>query len=263
MRGRTADRPSAVGGERQGRQPCGNRRGRAARRSARRAAEVPGIVGSAIERRFRRALAGELGAGSDAEEHGPRLLHAAHGQGALGRHKIPEEPRALGDAAALDPDIILHDEGYAEKRRRIAPGEAGVGLGRRGQRALGIDQHERPQLRIETSDASPDAIRPPRGPTCASRAGPGRGRPRWRAEAGLRPCLPLPAGPSSRRSGGPGGVLLEPMARDLEPPADPDVGPALACGRAGGRGPRRGPDGRAGACACRPTSSSAVLAPSS
>ena len=106
----------------------------------------------AVERRVGGALAGQLGAGGDAEHHGTRLLHAPHRQRALRRHEVLEEPRALGDTAPLDPDIVLDDEGHAQKRGGVAAGEAGIGRGRGETGPLGVDQHERVQLGVEPGD---------------------------------------------------------------------------------------------------------------
>ena len=120
MRGRSATRAAAVGAESYRREVCCERCRIAAGRAARCEPQVERVTGHAVQRAVGDALAGELGTIADADDDRTGAPQPRHGNGILRGDVVGEEPRALGDASAGDPDVVLDDDGHAGQSGPLA-----------------------------------------------------------------------------------------------------------------------------------------------
>ena len=145
--GRIADRAEAVGADRAGDEPAGNRGGGPARGSARAALGVPGVVGRAVDGDRAGAAGAELFHVSDPDDHRAGIAQGAVGAGLARCRRLQQ----FGTAEALGspgqgPLVLDHD------------GDAAQGAVRRRQakhlpRALGEGLDDRVQLRVSLLDS--------------------------------------------------------------------------------------------------------------
>ncbi len=146
MAGRTPAGAASVRAERDGDRACRHDRRAAARRASRRQCGVERIEGVAIEGRRRIALGGKFRAGANGEDDGTGRAQPRHGGRVAGRHEVGEIARALGDAPAADPDVVLDHQRHAGEGQRLAPA-IGQRPGRRKRLRL-IDQGQCVEARL-------------------------------------------------------------------------------------------------------------------
>jgi hypothetical protein len=98
---------------RDGQDAGGNGRRRAARRTAGRMLEIPGIAGRAVQARLRCRHQAELGTGALAEDRDAGIEKALHQRSAVVGYKILQDGGAGGRARALEGIEVLQEKGNA------------------------------------------------------------------------------------------------------------------------------------------------------
>ena len=99
------------------------------------------------------ALAGELGTIADADDDRTGAPQPRHGNGILRGDVVGEEPRALGDASAGDPDVVLDDDGHAGKSGPLSGRDPRAHLLRLAARRCRVESAERIERRVALGDA--------------------------------------------------------------------------------------------------------------
>ena len=144
-RGGDPDRAGAVGGDRGGHEPGGDRGRRAAAGAARRAVGVPRVAGHAPRDRLGERPQPELGHRrlADDDRAGRRAAGAR-----------PRSPPAPASSIAPVPRLVISPPMSISSLTAIGTPDSGPGRGWSacGQRLLGVDGAERVELRVEALD---------------------------------------------------------------------------------------------------------------
>ena len=116
--GRDADGPAAVTPRRDGKQPSRHRRRRAARRPARRALEVPGVAGGAVQAGVGDVDAAELAGRRLAGQDRAGAAKSAHLRRGVGGDPVGVDERRFGERPTLDRLELLDPDGHATEGER-------------------------------------------------------------------------------------------------------------------------------------------------
>ena len=111
---------------------------------------VEGAVGDAFAREFR--------AVADADDDRASLAQPRDTDRVLWSHMIGVEARALRDAAAAHPDVVLHHQGHAGERQVLAILDALANIARFAACRFGLEANERVQRRISCLDAGDEGL---------------------------------------------------------------------------------------------------------
>jgi hypothetical protein len=155
---RRAQRAADIGAELQGHEAGGECRRRAARRSARGAAEIPRIIGGAVnvvvalpipDRDRQIGLADHDSAGGLEPLHRPRVDFCL---------PVLEFRIAPGRRQAGDAELLLDRHRQSEQRAAVTPRQSGVGVIGRLSRPVEIAHHNGVDLRVERLDAGDGGV---------------------------------------------------------------------------------------------------------
>ena len=149
--GGDADRPRAVGGERGRHDPGCDRGGGSAAGPAGGPARVPRVAGDAPGHRFRERPEPQLGHRGLADDHRAGGAEATDDLG-IGRRGDGERIGSPAREVAGDVDLVLDGDRHPQQRPVLACRSPAVGLVGRRQCAVGEDDAERVELRIERRD---------------------------------------------------------------------------------------------------------------
>jgi hypothetical protein len=159
MERRHAQRAADIGAERQRAVARGERGRRSTGRAARRAFEIVGIVGGAVDLVIALPVAEPERHIGLAEDDAAGVLDPRDRQRVFGRLEILLRGKAPGRRQAGDVVGFLHGQGDAEQRLALATRERSIGGARRSKRAIEVAHADRVDLAVVALDAADRILR--------------------------------------------------------------------------------------------------------